>query len=232
MKKNGFTFLQDITHLGMQHNPRRCGFTLAEVLITLLAIGIVAALTVPTLISNSQKQSTVEKLKKEYTSLSQAVKQSEIDNGSVSTWDWGSDQATILASFNTYWAPYLKILKSCQITTDCGYSNNLMALDKSTSIGPVSPTVRTSVILADGTILIVLAPEQYIIIDINGSKLPNVYGKDVFWFILDPTKEFMPYGYNAGSSINTNCAKTASGQYCAAKIMQDGWQINSDYPWP
>ena len=29
----------------------------------------------------------------------------------------------------------------------------------------------------------------------------------------------------------SNCKKNSSGQYCAAKIMQDGWEIKDDYPW-
>ena len=47
------------------------GFTLAEVLITLGIIGVVAALTLPSLVTNYQKQVTVNKLKKFYNGLEQ-----------------------------------------------------------------------------------------------------------------------------------------------------------------
>lgn len=50
------------------------GFTLAEVLTTLMVIGIVAALTIPNLVNNYKKQTTVTKLKKAYSQLSQAVR--------------------------------------------------------------------------------------------------------------------------------------------------------------
>lgn len=44
-------------------------FTLAEVLITLGIIGVVAAMTLPTLINNYRKQETIAKLKKVYSVL-------------------------------------------------------------------------------------------------------------------------------------------------------------------
>ena len=49
------------------------GFTLAEVLITLGIIGVVAALTMPTLMSNYRKHQTVTQLKKAYSEISQAI---------------------------------------------------------------------------------------------------------------------------------------------------------------
>ncbi|MBP7212243.1 prepilin-type N-terminal cleavage/methylation domain-containing protein, partial [bacterium] len=52
-------------------NNSKTAFTLAEVLITLGIIGIVAALTIPTLMNKSQKQQTVTALKKSYSTFSQ-----------------------------------------------------------------------------------------------------------------------------------------------------------------
>ena len=60
---------------------RRKGFTLAEVLITLGIIGVVAALTIPTLINNYQKQEYVVGLKKAYAEFNQALAQFANDNG-------------------------------------------------------------------------------------------------------------------------------------------------------
>lgn len=48
-------------------------FTLAEVLITMGIIGIVAALTIPALIANYQKQVTVDRLKKSFSVISNAL---------------------------------------------------------------------------------------------------------------------------------------------------------------
>ena len=62
-KKAAFTLAEGATHVDMSDNIRRVAFTLAEVLITLGIIGIVAAMTIPTLIVNYQKKQTVSKLK-------------------------------------------------------------------------------------------------------------------------------------------------------------------------
>lgn len=63
------------------------GFTLAEVLVTLGIIGVVAALTIPAVITNYQKQETLSRLKKAYSIVQQAIKLSEVENESVANWD-------------------------------------------------------------------------------------------------------------------------------------------------
>ena len=62
-------------------------FTLAEVLITLGIIGVVAAMTMPALIEHHQKSVISSRLKKFYSSINQAIKLSEVDNGSSEYWD-------------------------------------------------------------------------------------------------------------------------------------------------
>ena len=62
------------------------GFTLAEVLITLAIIGVVAALTIPTLISKYQEKQVVSSLTKIYSTLSQAYQMMQAEYGQISTW--------------------------------------------------------------------------------------------------------------------------------------------------
>lgn len=224
-------------------------FTLAEVLIVVGIIGIVAEMTIPTLQKDFQKQVTISSLKKQYSSLAQAVRLSEADNGPNENWDWGlSTDGTVRQSFDYYWAPYLRISKYCSSYSDCGYNSVAPWLrPDGTSYGMtlVYAPMRTTVILNDGTLLLVKAfqsapvngdpdvSSRYIFIDINGPQGPNTLGKDVFDFILVPQKGLMPYGYGASSAfVNSNCSKGSWGETCAAKIMYEGWIINStDYPW-
>ena len=56
------------------------GFTLAEVLVTLGIIGVVSAMTVPTLMQNYQRQSYVTQLHKVYNEFSQAAERYKNDN--------------------------------------------------------------------------------------------------------------------------------------------------------
>lgn len=98
------------------------GFTLAEVLITLGIIGVVAALTMPALIQNYRNQVVETRLKKFYSTMNQAIAMSIKDNDDVETWTYfngdqkDEDGNTINRtddndkSFNDYLAPYLKII--------------------------------------------------------------------------------------------------------------------------
>ena len=65
---------------------KHLGFTLAEVLITLGIIGVVSALTIPSLIAGCQEKVTITKLKKMYQMVKEAEIASSIDNGSPSDW--------------------------------------------------------------------------------------------------------------------------------------------------
>lgn len=66
------------------------GFTLAEVLITLGIIGVVAALTLPTLIQTNKNKEVETKLKKIYSVMNQAILMSETVNGPKEYWTWES----------------------------------------------------------------------------------------------------------------------------------------------
>ena len=80
-RRVAFTLAEGATHVGIFNNTRRVGFTLAEVLITLGIIGIVSAMTIPTLVKNYQQMLLVTRFKKEYSTLSQAYKLALLDFG-------------------------------------------------------------------------------------------------------------------------------------------------------
>ena len=101
MYKKGFTLAEGATHVAMppvEHRrswidvigakvcskvptPAEEGFTLAEVLITLGIIGVVAAMTIPTLIANTRSQQYRSRLKKTISTLSQAARMSQAQYG-------------------------------------------------------------------------------------------------------------------------------------------------------
>lgn len=82
-------------------------FTLAEVLITIGIIGIVAAMTLPSLITNYQKKQTVTQLKKVYSIMSQALQRAELDYGNFEHWNFSQ---TGTEFNNKYIKPYYTIL--------------------------------------------------------------------------------------------------------------------------
>ena len=160
---------------------KRIAFTLAEVLITLGIIGVIAALTLPNLITQYQKNATVQGLKVAYSLLSQAVQKSISENGEIDNWDYTLNTN----AFNeTYILPYLKIAKKCDggkcIKTDNFNGYYELNGNKYTSISK-------SYVLANGMILMADRPgEGFIVymIDLNGNKKPNIMGKDIFAFYL------------------------------------------------
>jgi len=220
------------------------GFTLAEVLITLGIIGVVAAMTLSTLIMNYQKRATVAKLKRAYSVIKQAYLMSYDQVG-----DPAADEAFAMGAnnyFKTYWAPYIKGTL-CKTYQECGYSSNtpwIMANGSKVPTVVVSLSERTTFYTNDGFLYVVFVSggsrgEQvaysYVICDINGGKGPNQFGKDVFYFqrIADEKGNDMQfYGYRASNAgINSNCSSNSVGMYCAEKIRRDGWKILKDYPW-
>ena len=164
---------------------KKAAFTLAEVLITLGIIGIVAALTIPTLVSNYQKRQTVVKLKKVFADINNAVKLSEVDNGPAYTWEYPqndtSSDETLFAFIKKYYLPYYKSAKLYDVYNfDKNY--HVMQMNKDEKL----PTIANYLVLSDGTILSFFSnlPAGYLWIfaDINGKNPPNIVGRDVFVF--------------------------------------------------
>lgn len=98
------------------------GFTLAEVLITLGVIGVVAAITIPILINDYKKTQYVTALKKAYTEFNQALKLMAENNDSpdnligTDLFDPGTDNNTL----GTELVKYFKLAKNCGINTGEG----------------------------------------------------------------------------------------------------------------
>lgn len=212
----------------------RGGFTMAEILIALAVIGVVAALTIPPLFSGKDKQEAAERVRNDYTSLAQAVKQSEINNERCENWDWGTpgNAASIKNSFDKYWAPYLKVSKFCSSSAGCGYASNAIKnLQGADTAYNVAGTSQTSMFLNDGTFVSVDGQNKLVFVDINGNKGSASLGKDIFVFALAAGRGLMPYGFGNTAAINNDCKSNGVGNYCAAKLMNDGWSIGGDYPW-
>src|SRR5574344_1899855 len=137
----------------------KAAFTLAEVLIVLGIIGVVAAMTIPTLIEHTRKQETSTALKKFYSNMNQAIKLSEIDNGDPSNWEYIPGSTKAIDFFNMYLKDYLKVSK-------INISNSTIYLNDGTSL-----------YLWTGNCVDML-------FDVNGDKKPNSFGKDIFDFLF------------------------------------------------
>ncbi len=197
------------------------GFTLAEVLITLGIIGIVAAMTLPSLVQKNVEKQRVSQLKKAYSTLSQAYLTIHSVEGSPDEWNLPDRNAEdggqyVLNKFK----PYLRILKDCGTRGKGCYSE-----------GPSDTQGNTAakVVLYDGSALSVKVWDAYctadygnskslksvcgiLEVDLNGLKSPNLHGHDIFRFFL--TKQaIVPYGTTLQSG-NEDVSNNVSWAYC------------------
>ena len=238
---------------------KKIGFTLAEVLITLGILGVVIAMTMPTVVGKYKKQATISQLKKAYTVLSQLVLSAQEDNGAVAFSSDVLDANTVKKFFEQYWLPYFNSPTVSKVGT-FPYNGNNNAYYTLNGAN-IDMGVRTDYAIGriffttiDGTtyfINMMQWEEQYdeegnqlpsiakyssvqsVYVDLNGIKPPNIFGKDVFIFQVFFDKNIVrPYGFDkTKAQINTNCSINGMGSYCAAKIINDGWVMRNDYPW-
>lgn len=254
-----FTSVEGATYKDKSAKCCRVAFTLAEVLITLGIIGVVAAMTLPALISRYEKQETISKLKKVYSVLTSTTQMAMADYGDPTGWDLrdGDSLATSKHFADKYIIPYVKVARVCEDNSsdDCAYpiyGLNGQRFNNSSNYGNNSYCFY----LTDGTYVAVKRNTTHanhskfilIFFDINGQRKPNKLGKDVFslQYILQTNKasskdsvgKILPAWLDAGSRTqimgtgnDEYCNKNKNGKACLAVIIMDGWEIKDDYPW-
>ena len=182
---------------------KRVAFTLAEVLITLGVIGVVAALTLPSLIQNNIEKQRVSQLKKAYSALSQAYSMVLSESGNPTMWNlmgrWDESSHYILAD---NMRKYLKLSADCIDMSEaeakkvCGHKNKIgkIAVNDSIYSNIEKISYGRAVILADGTTVAFVMYSgkcnfQHgtiknvcgaMVVDVNGAKYPNQNGYDQF----------------------------------------------------
>ncbi len=99
---------------------RKAAFTLAEVLITLGIIGVVAAMTLPTLVGNYKNKELSTRAKKTYSLISQALQKYQSDNGTVGDITGLFDTSKSSADVTTAFSKYFKATRVCTSKTQKG----------------------------------------------------------------------------------------------------------------
>lgn len=218
-------------------------FTLAEVLITLGIIGVVVALTMPTLITKYQKRQTVAQLKSAYSILSNAVLLSINKNGPTSEWFYNNSPENASSWGNNAKNFYFTYLDEfLQVGEYCGIKHTEPRKGACKEIYAQGDTIAYSVILKNGVGLTIRGDSRTegmeIQLDINGAKNPNRCGRDGFIFEINTNEGLTPkkndlYGMEPCTRTlkNPNGYANWAGWGCAYVIMQNGWEIPKDYPW-
>lgn len=214
------------------------GFTLAEVLITLGIIGVVASLTLPAIINSSKSIVLQCQLKSAYKIILDAFTKMTIDLGEIQTFGGQNDFYPI---YKTY---FNKII-------DCGYSNpdENLCMSRANSHGGNSNSHNDLVyktfngnqidtdnfddgqfVLSNGMLVMLQSHgTTFISVDINGKpKGPNRLGQDVFTFQVMSTGKLMPMGATGTIYYTTNdtfCSKDSTsslnGIACTYKALNE-----------
>lgn len=197
-------------------------FTLAEILITLGIVGIVSALTIPTLIQNYKKQVLVNQLKKSMSEISQGLQlmMAEDEVTSLTQINGAVSYCSSNNRFETDWhciplgKRFLSSFKGSRYVTNIqdipDYKWKYLNEEKYEVPGIVSAHI-----LADGAMILwgehwlgdTLMTEEghplnredigYVMlmtVDVNGFKGPNQWGRDLFYFMASPEGNLIPAG--------------------------------------
>ena len=218
-------------------------------------------MTIPNLITEHQKRRTVTELQRAISILNQAYKLSYEENGAPSSTEILDDGTEYV--FEKYWAPYVKVLAYCSTYDVCGYTSKLPFTQTNGSTASYQLTTDANITFwtldgflyssqvagygcSSGTCTCVTKNSKKICVDknrtmvadLNGSKAPNRYGKDVFLLstvessFVEGNISVIPRCYDyTDDEIDEDCSSTGKGYCCAEKIRRAGWKIEKDYPW-
>lgn len=235
---------------------KKRAFTLAEVLIALVIIGVVAAITIPLVHANVQKERTLARTKKAYSVLSQMIFLSRHNNGPIEEW-YEIAEKKAPKYYELFFKPFFHSSVLCLDYEDCGYDSVTPWKSPNGSVYNwyISNEQKSRVFfyMSDGTFVAVqtgsypcvqydddgncikselaYAKEPTIIFDINGSSKPNIIGKDVFFMQFNNEKGAIPYcSTYTVAQVNNSCKKKGNAHCCLKKMINDAWDLKENYP--
>lgn len=226
----------------MNKFSKKIAFTLAELLIVIAILGVVADAAIPDLIKDFRDKDTVQRLKKAYSTMDTAYKMLKNRSLDMDTVFAGSDASGGSSNVMNTFSSVLSVAMKCGDTgVACFPSTNYKWLDgtnpfniNTNSDGPI----RSKAILNDG---LNIAIDDYtqngctndsgssvfdytcgdVLVDTNGFSGPNQWGRDLFKFFITRDGVY-PAGHPSETAHTiTTCTTAGSGTGCAAKVLRD-----------
>ncbi len=230
-------------------------FTLAEVLITLGIIGIVAAMTLPTLIANYQKKVYVNQLKKVVNTTQNACKMALADD-EVSDFGNTSLAKALVPPFNpTIIKQYFKAIDITTASSSNSHNHNSYG-------SSIDTNDFTTLTMPDGSNIYLKtnataylpdigygnypghgyyddpnswqysdATELSVFTDINGSnRAPNTIGIDQYAFTLNSNCNIEPIKEQRECSRDLLTGHGAAAWSCFDYILKNNWEIKYNLP--
>ena len=182
-------------------------FTLAETLIVMGVIGVVAALTLPNLNQSTGNKEKVAKLQKIYSNLNDALGRAEVVYGPTDTWCTGLTEANCQKRHFERITEFMKFSKQCTVSTCLG------KFDTGSSGGQ---SLQYGVILNDGATIGIRCSSTSgwcdIYVDLDGlNKGANKHGVDYFKFGYGPSRGVYTWtnSHKDSESPDSNASRAA-----------------------
>lgn len=225
----------------MNFKIKNKAFTLTELLIALGIIGTIAAISIPSLVSNINNKILATQLKNIVVSIQELSTSQMLSHRTKSLTDTDFSSPTELLSSKNF-----EIIKSCSSTSagaDCWKTNatdnrvDYRIMGSKLPYGFIGSTY-TSIILKNGavlgfknmneTIAEVPVEEDEIIgtfaVDVNGRDNPNIIGRDAFEFFITRKGKILDSSTpNLSITDKISKCKTESSNFCLGAIMDNGW---------
>ena len=217
-------------------------FTLSEVLITLVVIGIVAAITIPAIVENYTEHEKYARVKKTYSMLANAMTRVKADGGDYIFDVTDGNTDNIKNWYREYLSNYIITTKVCYDTAGCWNSGDTYNLKGNLALynqrGKSLGGNTVTAILNDGTFInidafnsansiyehfgVIIDTQRTLVIyfDINGEKKPNTVGKDIFATVFTEEGLVPAYRDKTTAQINHDCSSNGTGTACIQKYLK------------
>lgn len=204
---------------------KKDGFTLAEVLITLGIIGVVAALTIPNLIQSYKKKYVEVRLARFYSTMSQALKLNIAENGTITF-----EQKDLTDSeYLTQWykdnvTKYIKtIIEEGPEVNNTYYK---VAFTDGSGFNSYYSGTKPDGSAGLGNLYL------FYCVNYTNCKLGSFDGTNTFLFIINPnTAQILTYGAGDKTENLLRDCGTPNRQWgCVTLIMRNNWKIPDNYP--
>ncbi|MDR1326849.1 MAG: type II secretion system GspH family protein [Heliobacteriaceae bacterium] len=225
------------------------GFTLAEVLITLGIIGVVAALTMPALIANYQKKVLAVQIKRAANIIQNGIKLYMVQEELSYLYDNNNrfNSASMNELHKNITKSGFKIAKDCSSDVSGCFAGSYKNIEKK-NINDGRSAWKNCVALVSGESFCIFGTGvSQVLVDTNGKKGPNVFGRDLFTANIGPEGEFTSPWWNvACMEDDTECNELMNvtdtvkkcqkvmflpvgppePSSCFELIQQNGWEMN------
>lgn len=213
---------------------RRIAFTLSEVLIAMSIVGVVAVLTMPSLMNNMYDKTYSSLLQKTYSQLSEAMNEAMAEQKVYGAEDINRYVSTESGREADFLSKYMNVTSGCGSTAgNCfgaGYrtlsGKALRNVDLFTSEYNYYATMKNGVAL--GLSFPTDTANGSVIVDVNGPKKPNILGKDLFMMSLASNTTMGDFAtYSSVSAMKEACQKnTGHGYACFKYLAENDWKID------